>query len=160
MTEYTKIQGALNKYLYEMGTIPDVVVWENRAATPVDGEIYLMVNCLPVVPDHPFIGPATKTKTHEHGIFQVSIMAPNNEGWGEAYDMVDAIVSHFSRNASMDFDGSVISFLSVIGGQAIGGVGPVGSDITINIRKAWPSPGYPDGTRYRIPVNISYYGYM
>jgi len=161
-TAYSKIQGALNKYLYEMAGLPDVIGFENKVITPIDGEIYLKVFCLPARPDYPFIG--ADTLTHEHGIFQVSVMAPAGDGWGGAYAMVDAIVSHFSRSASMTYgDGTTISIINVIGGAAIGAVGTAdidAIDITINVRRTWPSPGFPIDGRYAIPVNISYYGYM
>lgn len=109
-----------------LATVP-----ENGSYTPVVGTPYQQIFLLPAQPDNPTLGEAYR---REVGIFQVSLMYPQNVGPGTAQTRALAVQAHFPR----------------------GGVYSAGGVNVLILRTPNIHPGRKDGDRYRIDIDITY----
>jgi len=133
---FKEIQSLLNSHLNTLDPKPRIM-WENQWFEVDDNELYLRVHLLPAESLIKELG--SNPLSLERGIYQVDVVGIRGEGWGDVYDWVDKICNLF-------YKGLVISDSS--------------SDISVRIEKSYPSPGFYDGGRYVVPVNISYHVFM
>ena len=158
-TTYTNIQAALNYHLSQMNDLPTVVQWENTTQTPPDDELYLRTFFLPAASDYPFIG--ADGQTYEHGIFQVDVLALKGSGWGNAYATVDDLVAYFYKDKTITYGTDYLIMngveITIQGDQVtMGGSG----NVVIYIEKSYSMRGSIEDDRYKVPVNINYFGYF
>lgn len=133
-TEYSKIQSALNKHLSDWASVPENVAYENTTITPPDSTLYLELEFSPDKPVYPTQG---SSQSRETGVFTITVAGLPGDGWGSVYATVDDLVSRFDRE-------TIITY----------------SDVTVKVKSSAPKPGRVENGRYKVPVQISYYGYI
>lgn len=124
------VRQALETRLGTMAS-PISTAWENMSFTPVVGTPYQQVFLLPAAPENPSLGSSHR---REVGVFQVSLMYPQNAGPGAAQTRALAVQAHFPR-------------------------GHVLTASTVNVlilRTPTIYPGRTDGDRWRIDIDVPY----
>lgn len=106
--------------------------FENVSFTPVVGTAYQMLFLLPAEPDNSTIG--SNDNRFERGIFQLSLMYPQNVGPGAAQARALAAQAHFNR-------GRVLTASAV--------------NVLI-LRTPYIHAGRKDGDRWRVDIDITY----
>jgi hypothetical protein len=104
---------------------------ENLAFTPVAGVAYQLMYLLPAAPDNPTLGEAYR---REVGVFQVSLMYPQNSGPGAAQARALAVQAQFARALVLT----------------------AGTTNVLITRTPEIGPGRVDADRYRIDISIRY----
>lgn len=133
-TDYTKIQSALNKHLADWASVPENVAYENTVITPPDSTLYLELEFNPDEPVYPTQG---SSQSREAGVWTITVAGLPGSGWGSVFATVDDIVSRFDR-------GTILTYESV----------------TVKVQSSYPTPGRVEGSRYKVPVKIHYFGYV
>jgi hypothetical protein len=133
-----KIFGALSSEINTAAT-GITVIDENESKAAPDNALYLILTLMPGIPVH------EGCEKKSIGVFQVSVMALPDAGWGAAYAMADTIEGYFYRNLVM-----------------------TNSGVSVRVVKTYIMQGYMDtvtmgntvsATRYRVPVRVEYVSY-
>ena len=131
---YKDIQSLLNEHLSQLSDAP-TIAWENLYVEVDENEVYLEPHLFPSDTFYPEIG--TDTAAYLSGIYQVNVVAPKGQGWGNVADLVDSITNHFKR-------GTVLS----------------NENMSIKIKKVNFEPGiYNAKGNYVVPISIVYFTY-
>lgn len=129
-----KVRAALEKRL---GTLSPAIAtaYENLGFAPTSGTPYQKTFLMRGAPDNTIMGDKV---FEEVGIFQVSLMYPQNVGAGDAEARAELIRTHFKRGQTLNEDG-----------------------IRVHITRTPTIPqGRPDGDRWHIPVTIRWHAYI
>lgn len=121
------LESALNGMSPSLST-----AWENVNFTPTPGTAYQKANLLFAEPNNPEMGNNLK---QELGIFQVTLMYPQNQGTALANARAELIRTTFHRAASFTSGG-----------------------VTVTVEQTpQVAPGFSDGDRWAVPVKIRFF---
>jgi hypothetical protein len=134
MSVFSEIQRALNDRLdWLTGDLP--VAWEGTCYTPEPGQAFLKPHFLPATPFQATLG---ENGLNRHaGVFQVSVVYPLGEGWGEPLTTAETVVELFKRGTRLASPGGLDVVLTGAG------IGPA------IVEEEW----------YTLPVSVSFYCY-
>jgi hypothetical protein len=127
------IMAAFNSHLNTLATEESIpVAWENVSFSPPAGP-YLRAFLLPALTVGAALGAEASNK--HRGIFQVDCICPGGNGWGPCLVIAEQVRVQFKRGTRL-MDGNLI------------------------VESVSFGPGMMDGTRYKIPVSISYWAFL
>jgi len=105
------------------------VAWENTPFSPTPGTPYLMAYLIPSATVAAAVGPSARNRHRGH--FQVNVVYPADTSWGACAAMAEDVRKNFKRGTKLMSGYLIITTSYTIKGQR-------------------------DGSRYTIPVSISY----
>jgi hypothetical protein len=127
------IMDALNAHLNTFATSEGITVaWEGVDFTPPAGA-YLRAFLLPAMTIGAALG--TDAPNKHRGIYQVDCIYPGGSGWGACAAMAEKVRVQFKRGTRLMSNDLIIESVSF-------------------------GPGMMDGSRYKIPVSISYWAFL
>lgn len=130
-TYHLDISAALDVNLNTVASANSIpVAWENVDYKPTVGTLYLRPTLLPADTD-PF-GTSYDSSLDHLGIYQIDVIAPVDQGKGQAFTKADIIATAFSYG-ELSYNGVIVT-----------------------IKSSSPSPGKRDGAWFILPVIISY----
>lgn len=134
----TSIRAALDARLKTLANSPSVA-WENVSFEPVPGTAFLSVSLLPATTEAPTIlGVVGSDIALEQGVYQVTVVAPVNQGPGGATRIAEAVRALFPRGLSLTSGGVTVR----IGGHAS------------------IAPALSDSDWYSVPVSVPYFAHV
>lgn len=123
-TILTAFDGALSDFADTEGLD---VAWQNVDFTPTPGDPYLRPHLMEAEPVA--VGCGESAQNRHRGIYQVDVLYPAGEGWGECAEMAEEIRALFKR------------------GTRLG---------SVTVETSYAGPPLREETRYKIPVTIRY----
>jgi len=131
---YKDIQSLLNEHLSQLPNAP-TIAWENLYVEVDENEIYLEPHLFPSDTYYPELG--ENAAAYLSGIYQINVVAPKGQGWGNVADLVDSITEHFKRGTTLSNE-----------------------NMTLRISKVNFEPGiYNAKGNYVVPISIVYFSY-
>jgi hypothetical protein len=132
------IRSALDSRLATLSS-PPPIVYENVQYDPVVGTLFLDVALLPAQTEHPTVtGVVGQELALEQGIYQVTVVAPVNQGPGAAATKAEAVRALFPRGLSLTSGGVQVR---VSGRPSV-------------------APALVDADWYRVPVSVPYFAHV
>lgn len=128
------VRAALEKRLAALSP-PIDIAFENMAFEPVVGTPYQKANLLRASPDNAVMGSGM---FEEIGIFQVTLLYPENTGPGAADARAQLVRDWFKRGMSFT-EGGITTLIN---------------------RTAYVHPGRSDGDRWSVPVDVRWHAYI
>lgn len=132
----TTLQGLLGSRLYDFATENGLsVAWEGVEFQPEQDAAYLRPVLLPSEPRAAAVG--ATAADYIRGIYQIDVLGPAGNGWGEVYGIADELRAYFNRGLSL-----------------------TGDDSALTVEKSAPGPAIVEDSRFKVIVEVIFHAYM